>query len=300
MANVGSDGQEFCNNATERVLAARLRGPRHAHDDDGRRRLRHLGRALRRRARPGLRHRARRARRSRTASASRRAASAPTPSRPSSRRSPTASNVINFSISGGGQPYTDPVELAFLDAIERRDLRQRLGRQQRPRRGHVRPRRPVGDHGRRLDRPALVRLDAAPDRRRRRDARRAGRHADERHLVGDPGRHGGDAAKAGGGNEDALCQSTLAAGAATGKIVVCKRGDERPHRQGPQGPRRRRGRDDPLQHSATVTDLESDNHYLPAIHTQFERAARSRPSSPRTRTCWRRGRRARRSRRRPT
>ena len=25
-------------------------------------------------------------------------------------------NVINFSISGGGQPYTDPVELAFLDA----------------------------------------------------------------------------------------------------------------------------------------------------------------------------------------
>ena len=26
-------------------------------------------------------------------------------------------NVINFSISGGAQPYTDPVELAFLDAF---------------------------------------------------------------------------------------------------------------------------------------------------------------------------------------
>ncbi len=25
-------------------------------------------------------------------------------------------NVINFSISGGAQPYSDPVELAFLDA----------------------------------------------------------------------------------------------------------------------------------------------------------------------------------------
>ena len=25
-------------------------------------------------------------------------------------------NVINFSISGGADPYTDPVELAFLDA----------------------------------------------------------------------------------------------------------------------------------------------------------------------------------------
>jgi hypothetical protein len=26
-------------------------------------------------------------------------------------------DVINFSISGGGNPYTDPVELAFLDAF---------------------------------------------------------------------------------------------------------------------------------------------------------------------------------------
>ena len=29
---------------------------------------------------------------------------------------PDGVNVINFSISGGAQPYTDPVELAFLDA----------------------------------------------------------------------------------------------------------------------------------------------------------------------------------------
>src|SRR5262249_5710232 len=27
-------------------------------------------------------------------------------------------DVINFSISGGGQPYADPVELAFLDAYD--------------------------------------------------------------------------------------------------------------------------------------------------------------------------------------
>ena len=44
---------------------------------------------------------------------------------------------------------------------------------------------------------------------------------------------------------------------------------ERPRRQGPQGPRRRRCRDDPDNQSAAVTDLESDNHYLPAIHTQW-------------------------------
>ena len=33
----GSDGQEFCNNTTDVCSAARLRGPRHAHDDDRRR-----------------------------------------------------------------------------------------------------------------------------------------------------------------------------------------------------------------------------------------------------------------------
>jgi subtilisin family serine protease len=45
--------------------------------------------------------------------------------------------------------------------------------------------------------------------------------------------------------------------------------DQRPHRQGPQGPRRWRGRDDLYNQSAAVTDLETDNHYLPAIQTQF-------------------------------
>ena len=38
-------------------------------------------------------------------------------SRRCSRRSSTASTCINFSISGGGNPYTDAVELAFLDAF---------------------------------------------------------------------------------------------------------------------------------------------------------------------------------------
>ena len=49
-------------------------------------------------------------------------------------------DVINFSISGGANPYTDPVELAFLDADGRRHQRQRLGRQLRPGGGHRRPR----------------------------------------------------------------------------------------------------------------------------------------------------------------
>ena len=98
------------------VLAARLRGPRHAYDDDGRRRLR-------------------RPRRCSTASSAARSAGSLPGARVIEYRvclsqgcfsSDSVSavqqaildgvNVINFSISGGANPYTDPVELAFLDA----------------------------------------------------------------------------------------------------------------------------------------------------------------------------------------
>ena len=43
-------------------------------------------------------------------------ASAPTPRRPSQDAIGDGVNVINFSIGGGANPYSDPVELAFLDA----------------------------------------------------------------------------------------------------------------------------------------------------------------------------------------
>ena len=45
-------------------------------------------------------------------------------------------DVINFSISRWRNPYTDGVELAFLDAYAAGILGQRLGRQLRPRRGN--------------------------------------------------------------------------------------------------------------------------------------------------------------------
>src|SRR4029079_732882 len=74
---------------------------------------------------------------------------------------------------------------------------------------------------------------------------------------------------AGGGNEDALCQADLAPGAATGKIVACNRGTNgrierrvRVLQGGAAGMIR-------TNTSAAVTDLESDNHYLPAIQTQW-------------------------------
>ena len=155
MANTGADGQEFCNNTTRRVLAARLRGSRHAHDDDGRGRLRRLGRrcTASSAARCAVSLRAR-------ASIEYRVCLAPGcfgSDSVSAVQQAIADgvNVINFSISGGAQPYTDAVELAFLDATQRGDLGQRVGRQQRPGRGDLRSRRTVDDDRGRLDGPAL-------------------------------------------------------------------------------------------------------------------------------------------------
>jgi len=70
--------------------------------------------------------------------------------------------------------------------------------------------------------------------------------------------------KAGGGTEDALCQSDLAPGAATGKIVACQRGVNGRIDKGRrvlQG-----GAVGMILYNAVKQDQESDNHYLPVIH----------------------------------
>ena len=90
--------------------------------------------------------------------------------------------------------------------------------------------------------------------------------------------------KVGGGNEDALCQSDLAAGTATGKIVVCQRGG---NGRIDKGRRVLAGGAAGMilyNPAAEVTDLETDNHYLPAIHIAVQLELRSRTSSPATRT----------------
>jgi subtilisin family serine protease len=177
-------------------------------------------------------------------------------------------NVLNFSISGGANPYTDPVELAFLDA-------ENAGISVSASAGNSGPGASTADHGG----PWVTTVGAATSDRF---------FNSMLHLTADGGATldvpgvtitngissptpvvmAASLPKAGGGNEDALCQSDLAAGAATGKIVVCSRGNN--------------GRIDKgrrvlaggaagmiLFNTAAVTDLETDNHYLPAIHTQF-------------------------------
>jgi subtilisin family serine protease len=178
-------------------------------------------------------------------------------------------NVINFSISGGAQPYTDPVELAFLDATN-------AGISVSAAAGNAGPGAGTSDHGG----PWVITVGASTGPRQ---------FGSTLHLTADGGAvldvpgvtltngitsatpvvMAATLAKAGGGLEDALCQSDLAPGAATGKVVVCDRGN---NGRIDKGRRVLAGGAAGMilyNQSAAVTDLESDNHYLPAIQTQF-------------------------------
>jgi hypothetical protein len=173
-------------------------------------------------------------------------------------------NVINFSISGGAQAYSDPVELAFLDAFN-------AGISVNASAGNSGPGAGTSDHAG----PWLTTVGASTGPREFRS---------ELHLTADGGAtynqvgitltNGISAPtpvvmaatlpKAGGGLEDALCQSDLAPGAATGKIVACQRGTNGRIDKG------RRvlagGAAGMILYNSIKQDQESDNHYLPAIH----------------------------------
>jgi hypothetical protein len=173
-------------------------------------------------------------------------------------------NVLNFSISGGANPYTDAVELAFLDATN-------AGISVNASAGNSGPGAGTSDHGG----PWVTTVGASTGPRA---------FASTLHLTAD----GGASLDVPGvtltngisspapvvlaaslPGEDALCQATLAAGTATGKIVVCNRGI---NGRIDKGRRVLAGGAAGMiltNNAANVTDLESDSHYLPAIQTQF-------------------------------
>ena len=141
---------------------------------------------LRRRPRPGQRHRARRARDR-------------LPRLPRAgllqlrlgRRRPAGDQRRRrrdqlLDLAAARNPYTDPVELAFLDAFNAGISVNASAGNSGPGAGDRRPRRAVGDDGRRLDLARAFQSDAAPDRRRRRDLRRAGLDAHQRRHRATP------------------------------------------------------------------------------------------------------------------
>ena len=173
-------------------------------------------------------------------------------------------NVINFSISGGANPYTDPVELAFLDATN-------AGISVNASAGNSGPGAGTSDHGG----PWVTTVGASTGPRA---------FSSTLHLTAD----GGASLDVPGvtltngistptpvvlasslPGETVRCENTLAAGTATGEVVVCARGN---NGRIDKGRRVLAGGAAGMilyNQSAAVTDLESDSHYLPAIQTQF-------------------------------
>ncbi|MDQ6793678.1 MAG: S8 family serine peptidase [Chloroflexota bacterium] len=168
-------------------------------------------------------------------------------------------DVINYSISGGAQPYSDPVELAFLDAFN-------AGISVNASAGNSGPGAGTAAHGG----PWVTTVGASTSNRF---------FTSTLHLTAD----GGATFDMPGvtitngitsstpvvlaqsiAGEDVLCQTPLVAGSATGKIVACQRGTNARVDKGynlAQG-----GAAGMILYNPIKQDVETDNHWLPAIH----------------------------------
>jgi subtilisin family serine protease len=169
-------------------------------------------------------------------------------------------DVINFSISGGANPYTDAVEIAFLDAVN-------AGISVNASAGNSGPGAATSDHGG----PWTTTVGASTGPRS---------FTSTLHLTADGGAsldlpgftltNGSSSATPvvlaeNIPGEDALCQTKLSAGsAAAGKIVACKRGTNARIDKGFNvfsG-----GAAGMILYNPVAMDVETDNHWLPAIH----------------------------------
>jgi subtilisin family serine protease len=168
-------------------------------------------------------------------------------------------NVINFSISGGANPYTDPVELAFLDAVN-------AGISVNASAGNSGPGSGTSDHGG----PWTTTVGASTGPRS---------FTSTLHLTADGGAtfdmpgftltNGISSATpvvlaASITGEDAICSKKLTAGAATGKIVACQRGSNARIDKGYNVSLG--GAAGMILYNPVAMDTETDNHWVPAIH----------------------------------
>ncbi len=186
---------------------------------------------------------------------------APTPRRPWRRRCSDGVKVINFSISGGGDPFTDPVELAFLDAYA-------AGVFVAASAGNAGPGAATTDH---LS-PWVTTVAASTQKRefdstltadqRRRATRSCSRRVDHRRGRRPAARRAGLRRRR---TATTLCDAPAPAGIFAGKIVACQRGGERAastrastSRQG--------GAAGMILYNPTLADVETDNHWLPTVH----------------------------------
>ncbi|MDX6454182.1 MAG: hypothetical protein QOD48_289, partial [Gaiellaceae bacterium] len=168
-------------------------------------------------------------------------------------------NVINYSISGGGNPYTDAVEMAFLDAVN-------AGISVNASAGNSGPVSGTSDHGG----PWVTTVGASTGPRS---------FTSTLHLTAD----GGATFDMPGftltngissptpvvlsqniAGEDVLCTKKLAPGTATGKVVACQRGSNARIDKGYNVSLG--GAAGMILYNPVAMDVETDNHWLPAIH----------------------------------
>ncbi len=168
-------------------------------------------------------------------------------------------NVISFSISGGANPYTDAVEIAFLDAFN-------AGITVSASAGNSGPAAGTTDHGG----PWVITVGATTsDRFFTSTLHLSAGNGDTFAMPGVTVTNGISAATPvvlaeSLPGEDALCQTVLGANTATGKIVMCQRGTNARVDKGfnvAQG-----GAAGMILYNPINQDVETDNHWLPAIH----------------------------------
>jgi Subtilase family/Fibronectin type-III domain/PA domain len=167
-------------------------------------------------------------------------------------------NVINFSISGGVDPYSDPVELAFLDAYNAGVLVAASA-------GNSGPGAGTTSH----DAPWTMTVAASTQSRQFDSTLRLSGDGKTASFVGVSLTAGVTAPAPvvlaqNIPGYDALCSTPLAAGLVTGKIVACRRGTVGRVQKGHNvlaG-----GAAGMILYNLPLADTESDNHYLPVVH----------------------------------
>jgi subtilisin family serine protease len=172
-------------------------------------------------------------------------------------------NVINFSISGGANPFADAVELAFLDAYN-------AGVFVAASAGNAGPTPETTDHRG----PWVTTVAASTADRAFVSTLTLVAGSNTYNTTGTsvtagvptpmPVVNAGDAPY-----NDPLCLNSAADNAFAGKVVICRRGSNGRVAKGFNVLQRGAVGMILYNQSAAVTDLETDNHFLPTVHIQF-------------------------------
>jgi hypothetical protein len=168
-------------------------------------------------------------------------------------------DVINFSISGGTSPYTDPVELAFLDAYAAGVFVSTSA-------GNDGPGASTANHVS----PWVTSVAASTQTREfATDLELTADNGDTFSATGASITQGIDAAtpvvmSSAAPYSDPLCLEPAPAGTFTGMVVACQRGQNARVDKGfnvLQG-----GAAGMILFNPTLADIETDNHWLPTVH----------------------------------